>query len=687
MRSTLLLPSSRLVWRRVGGASLWLCLLLGVAAVGLHGAQAQSATPTPVPDLPFTEILARQPQAVPVFTDTFDGPGNGGLPVLTDARRTTAYADGQYIVTVALQDQSVSPGWAQFYTDMAFEVEATWQAVGSQSGVGLRFRVRDDHAYLFLIEADGWFTLRRQLETETTLAEGISPFINQGVASNRLGVVADGNRISVYANGHLLSAVTDDALTTGQIMLEVRSGDPDPVRLAFENATVWGWPQPPSPTPTPVFLPKLPVGASLAFSDTFDLRQDVTLDQDATTSSQRFYDAGSYHIAVTTPQVYWQSTWDKTLYRDFAAAVWVEFADNSTDGSAGLALRAQSAAGDGYQFLLSPQGHYLLRKNRGGVPSILAEGQAASFLKANAARNELGALVNKDRFTLFINGQQAAAVSDDTYREGYVGLVAVAQQTPVHAVFRDASIFTWPETASFNDALPANARLQATETFDDPASGFMRNEHLGDRERYYADGQYHVVVHEPANSWMAVDSESFGDFAAEVEISPQLAGADHVAGLVFRYQNETNHYQFVIRQDGFYGLSRFQTGQDATLVSWRSSEFIERGAVTNTLGLIANGAQLSLYANGHLLGLADDAAFSGGKLGLVAFAGAVPPDNHVAFDNLRTWSWSADMTTGSRSLWATLGGILLVLFITVLTSYNRVLDLLLPSSVTASKEE
>ena len=50
-------------------------------------------------------------------------------------------------------------------------------------------------------------------------------------------------------------------------------------------------------------LPKLPVGASLAFSDTFDLRQDVTLDQDATTSSQRFYDAGSYHIAVTTPQV------------------------------------------------------------------------------------------------------------------------------------------------------------------------------------------------------------------------------------------------------------------------------------------------------------------------------------------------------------------------------------------------
>lgn len=105
---------------------------------------------------------------------------------LTDARRTTAYADGQYIVTVALQDQSVSPGWAQFYTDMAFEVEATWQAVGSQSGVGLRFRVRDDHAYLFLIEADG-FTLRRQLETETTLAEGISPFINQGVAEQPLG--------------------------------------------------------------------------------------------------------------------------------------------------------------------------------------------------------------------------------------------------------------------------------------------------------------------------------------------------------------------------------------------------------------------------------------------------------------------------------------------------------------------
>ncbi|MBK6433014.1 MAG: hypothetical protein IPF85_20210 [Anaerolineae bacterium] len=119
-----------------------------------------------------------------------------------------------------------------------------------------------------------------------------------------------------------------------------------------------------------------------------------------------------------------------------------------------------------------------MRKNRGGVPSILAEGQAASFLKANAARNELGALVNKDRFTLFINGQQAAAVSDDTYREGYVGLVAVVQQTPVHAVFRDASIFTWPEnriiqrcparertTASDRDFRRSRQRLHAQRTF------------------------------------------------------------------------------------------------------------------------------------------------------------------------------------------------------------------------------
>lgn len=166
-----------------------------------------------------------------------------------------------------------------------------------------------------------------------------------------------------------------------------------------------------------------------------------------------------------------------------------------------------------------------MRKNRGGLPSILAEGQAASFLKTNAARNELSALVNNDRFTLFVNGRQVAAVSDDSYREGYVGLVAVAQQTPVHGELFVTHPFT-PGRKPHHSTMPClrTHDCKATETFDDPASGFMRNEHLGDTvKRYYADGQYHVVVHEPTSGWMAVDSESFGDFAAEVEISPQLA--------------------------------------------------------------------------------------------------------------------------------------------------------------------
>lgn len=178
------------------------------------------------------------------------------------------------------------------------------------------------------------------------------------------------------------------------------------------------------------------------------------MDQRSTEGSQRFYDTGSYHIVVTTPQRYWQSAWSDTLYRDFAVAGWVVFADNTADGSAGLALRSQSAAADGYQFLLFPQGHFIFRKNRGNAPTILAEGDAASLLQPNLASNELGAIAVGDRFTLYVNGQWVATVSDDTYREGYAGLVAVAQQTPVHAVFRDVSIFTWPADIATESSSP-----------------------------------------------------------------------------------------------------------------------------------------------------------------------------------------------------------------------------------------
>lgn len=192
---------------------------------------------------------------------------------------------------------------------------------------------------------------------------------------------------------------------------------------------------------------------------------------------------------------------------------------------------------------------------------------------------------------------------------------------------------------TFQESLPAGARPVFVDTFDDPTSGLVANSRLTDTERYYGNGQYHIVVNQPRTgayaAWTAA-GQNYADVAIEVEATYQNAGRDLGSGLIVRGKDQNNQYTFIIRQDRTYFIRRTVDGQEKTLSGLSKSESIHPGAATNILSVIAQGPQLSFFANGHLLDTITDDTFTVGRVGLYAGTDTTG-GNHVTFDNARIW--------------------------------------------------
>lgn len=192
---------------------------------------------------------------------------------------------------------------------------------------------------------------------------------------------------------------------------------------------------------------------------------------------------------------------------------------------------------------------------------------------------------------------------------------------------------------SFQESLPAGANPAFIDTFDDPTSGLVANSRLTDTERYYGDGQYHLVVHQPGRGlysvWSGAD-QVFADVAIEVEATYQVAGSDFGSGLIVRGLDSNNQYVFIVRQDGTYFIRRRLDGQETTLSGLSTSSFIRPGIATNVLSVIAQGPQLTFFVNGHLLDTVTDETFKLGRVGLYAGTDTTG-GNHVVFDNARIW--------------------------------------------------
>jgi len=202
----------------------------------------------PSPTTPPTE-LSDDPRAnlgEPTWSDSFDAAFN--WPLYNDDHVDMQMEDGLLLMTAIYADKWDS--WMltkQSPTDFYLEVSA-YPAVecGYLDRYGVMLRSPDpNQGYLFGFSCDGQYSFRiwNGEKFYYPIPWDTSSHILKGPdQTNRLGIMAEGNLFSLYANGQLLTTIKDDTYTYGQIGVFVGAVKTAGFMAAFDQIAYWELP-------------------------------------------------------------------------------------------------------------------------------------------------------------------------------------------------------------------------------------------------------------------------------------------------------------------------------------------------------------------------------------------------------------------------------------------------------------
>jgi hypothetical protein len=574
-------------------------------------------------------------------------------------------------------------------SDFYAEVDAFHVGGPLNNEFGLAFRfVDDNNFYLFAGSSDGYYSLQKLVDGEwETLTEWVqSEAINTGETSvNTLGVLAEGEHISVLINGQVLESIEDSSFTTGRLALVVGSFDAGKVEMAFDDLSVWpldeGVDEPvqkateepieeeatPTVTPEPVDVAEqLEVIRAEEPQLSDDFRRDngdwSAESDDKVTYS---YVSRAYHVRVD--QANWLGfAFNQRLLEESASSFLVEVdvthVDGPLDAEYGLLFHHQDAD-NFYLYAISGEGAYSLWKKVDSEWTTLIEWTENTAINIeHGEANRLGLLVEGATVTLLVNDQVLTQIKEVALFLGDVGLVAGAFDEPGVEIAFDNFDF-WPLAAAPADdhtlapvstptPVDVSVRLQEVkETDPDFSDDFRRDNGVwsneSDERATYAVERRAYQVEIAEENWIgwsfpqpAIDLAP-ADFLVEVDVDHVAGPLNGEAGLVFRFVDEKNFYLFAANHDGQYILQKQVGGEWQTIVDWTTTDELVSGeGASNRMGVLAEGATLTLLINDRAITQLEDESFTAGSIGLAAgtFADA---GLQVAFDNFDLWVFSS----------------------------------------------
>lgn len=220
-----------------------------------------SPTSLTLPTLPLVPTATFTPVSSPAPTRVLTGTPPTGTLVLNEdfsnqattwCRKTTGpidvyCQDGELHLVSNGDHRWIGQGW---YRDFIMQVQVRF--IGD-AGLGmLEFRATpasNPPHYIFSVSPAGYFGLYRAVPipntdygNNVTLVEfAESPAIKKGNATNTFRVIAQGSRLTLFANDVQLASVEDGTVPEGRLGLGVGEG----AHVVFDNLQVWVLPTPP----------------------------------------------------------------------------------------------------------------------------------------------------------------------------------------------------------------------------------------------------------------------------------------------------------------------------------------------------------------------------------------------------------------------------------------------------------
>jgi hypothetical protein len=203
------------------------------------------------PPPPTATLDANDPKAglgEPTFHDTFSDASN--WPLYTDQHVSFEIKDSRLVMTAFNPDHY--NGWIlppPVISDYYLEMDTETKECSGKDQYGLMVRaVKTDLGYIgyhYGISCDGQFTLRRWNGNQYiplvdwTASDRINAGSNQ---MNRIGLMANGNKLSMYANGSLIGEYQDDTHLEGRFGVFIGSAITPNVTDLVDEIAYWDIP-------------------------------------------------------------------------------------------------------------------------------------------------------------------------------------------------------------------------------------------------------------------------------------------------------------------------------------------------------------------------------------------------------------------------------------------------------------
>lgn len=149
--------------------------------------------------------------------------------------------------------------------------------------------------------------------------------------------------------------------------------------------------------------------------------------------------------------------------------------------------------------------------------------------------------------------------------------------------------------------------------------GIQPSEYFNPLNRKIVDGRYRWEaelsrLNSISRAWlMGYQVSDFHLIVNGKHISGSKAGS--AWGVIFRVQDNQNHYSFRMTDSQSFAVSVQKEGQWSNLVDWTNTDTIKPNGV-NQLGVLALGTHLTFAINGQVVSEVDDDHFSQGLVGL-----------------------------------------------------------------------
>ncbi len=161
------------------------------------------------------------------------------------------------------------------------------------------------------------------------------------------------------------------------------------------------------------------------------------------TGGQCAFTNGQYHITVKVPNYYYYCTPITTGFTNFAFQVQMTLLRGD---SAGIMFRVSGPGLKSYIFSLNSQGFYVLTMVSSFTSfKTLALNRSSAIKQGYNQPNLLTVVARNSDIYLFVNKQYVTKVSDSTYSEGNLGLLADAfRNAPTEAAFSNVEAWDLP---------------------------------------------------------------------------------------------------------------------------------------------------------------------------------------------------------------------------------------------------